>query len=53
MDPIGLIFILTVFFIWSKTVLAPKKDEKTDEEKLGEALGNVLKKGINVNLQNK
>jgi hypothetical protein len=53
MDPIGLILILIVFTIWSKTVLSPKKEEKTDEEKLGEAIGKVLKKGININLQNK
>lgn len=53
MDPIGLMMILVVFAIWSKAILFPKKDEKTDEEKLGEALGKVLKKGININLNNK
>jgi hypothetical protein len=54
MDVLGIIVLTALFTWWTKTTLfPPPKKEKSAEEKLGEAIGKFLEKGIKINVVTK
>ncbi len=51
MDILGILMITVLVTWWTQTTLFPKPPKKkTEEEKLGEAIGKVLEKGIKINV---
>ncbi|TVQ20703.1 MAG: hypothetical protein EA367_07685 [Leptolyngbya sp. DLM2.Bin15] len=51
MDILGILMITILVTWWTQTTLFPKPPkEKSAEEKLGEAIGSVLKTGIKINI---